>query len=348
VYKIAFIGDLHFGIKNFKDMNKALNLAIDVCISEEVDCVIQLGDVFDHYNISTGQTSVATVVEAVKVPLSRLCESNCRVLIIEGNHDKPPIAHQDEYYRSSIELLRRDGVDVFTTPVILQLEGIDTLVIPWCGEADRPKLRLVQNEFINLKSKFRLAVGHLLMEGSVAPNGMQLEGGDFFFSNKEIESLKLDLFVAGHIHRRQLAYPGIIMHHSLNDVDAPTGIRIVTIDDYKIVEDKFVELRTPKYHLIELESSLTSGITEAIKQCNDVDHYVIRIFDKPQASIKLPSNVRLEYRPPTEITSRLSLKKEEAFKMTKLEAWELWARRNNIAENIIQLAINIMKDNGIV
>ncbi len=85
--KFAHIGDTHIGASNFKleerklDFYRAFENAIDNCIKERVDLVIQTGDLFD-----VGRPSVRDIIFALE-NLARLKEARIPFVTVPGSHD---------------------------------------------------------------------------------------------------------------------------------------------------------------------------------------------------------------------------------------------------------------------
>jgi DNA repair exonuclease SbcCD nuclease subunit len=85
--KFAHIGDTHIGASNFKleerkkDFHRAFEEAIDNCIENNVDIVIQTGDLFD-----VGRPAVSDIVFAIE-QLARLKEKGIPFFTVPGSHD---------------------------------------------------------------------------------------------------------------------------------------------------------------------------------------------------------------------------------------------------------------------
>ena len=351
--KIGFIGDLHFHHKNYVEMSKALSAAVDVMLAEDVDYVVQLGDVFDHYNISTGQTSVASIVEAVKAPLHRLWKSGRIVTyIIEGNHDQGVVKSLGGEYQSSIDLLADElkNIRVITNWKTLwgsDLGGVTMMCLPWKNGVTQADIDEFQKRS-GKSERFTILAGHFTLEGATH-FGHEIVDSEFYLTQEQLDSFGADLNIAGHIHHRQSIYPGIIMHDSLKDSGAPTGIRICEIDPVKrqLISDKFVELNTPQYKLIEIETNDTNYIKEIIAGLDNFHRYVIRVLNKRAGNIATPSNVKIEYKPPSKVTNRTGLEKEKMEKMTMIDMFELWAQRSEYDPELISQAISKLKNSNI-
>lgn len=341
--RVGLIGDLHFTPSNFKELGECLNHVVNLMIEQNVRLVVQLGDIFDFYNISSGQTSVATIVEAARRPLWKLADHKIDVVIIEGNHDKSTKGHQGDFHHSSIELLaysttKDDGItygvypitkaDVFRVPS-LKDAPFALQCLPWQFEDERPALDEMAKHFKKLtKNDFSLWVAHCLMEGATH-HGREITQGEFMVSDKQLKAFGAKAAAAGHIHHRQGIYAGIIYQNNLNDAGAPTGVRIIDCDltEKKVTEDRFVEVKSPQWRLIETDNPDPENIKKIISEINTYDKYVIRVFGKRISNVPYPANVRgIEYRSTAAPVSRITIDQTEAQKMTLVDWFVTWAK----------------------
>src|SRR4051812_28861197 len=84
--KLLIAGDLHLRAKKLKDVSNAWASAISWAHKNEVDLIIQAGDVFDHANVYGREASTGTIYTSFLDPFVTQ-EKPRPLFVIPGNHD---------------------------------------------------------------------------------------------------------------------------------------------------------------------------------------------------------------------------------------------------------------------
>jgi DNA repair exonuclease SbcCD nuclease subunit len=257
--KIGLIGDLHFANhKRFGEptghagVNTRLSTITDVCRwageifeQENVSCVYVLGDVTHHHGMLT-----PPVASRVVPGLYSLFNGDMSLVVMSGNHDI------DANGRSIIPYIRIQGDDVTMMDswysIYKHFEGVNIWAVSY-GENPLEVFRKMQSNSLK-KMTPAVVLLHHHIEGAVhgshefePPGGIKLSdipSGCLVFS--------------GHYHKRQklgkaIQYIGAPLQHDFGEADYIPGITVLTLDDGKVAEEKFIETPqtvAPRFHII--------------------------------------------------------------------------------------------------
>lgn len=274
--RFAHIADLHVGRQTHSSINTETglqsNLANDVATlnefidaSENVDFVVIAGDIFDKIHVSNSvRKEMARIIR-------RLLNTK-DVYIIVGTHDR----NHDKYASHSLSdwsQLVGCGPDhmsrlhIFEEPTVVlhknngKIEGqIIALPEPTKGMLEgKTYLQYIESAFESFEideSLPTLVIGHFTVSGTkrgdevrdlASFNPDESIPSEFFDDKKYIDYVAL-----GHIHRKQeigrtgkISYSGSLNYCSFSEVNMVKGGYVCTITDDKVLEKKFIELKSP-------------------------------------------------------------------------------------------------------
>lgn len=248
--RFAHIGDAHIGASNFKleerklDFYRVFEEAIDNCIENNVDIVVQTGDLFD-----TGRPAVQDIVFAIE-QLSRLKKIGIPFFTVPGSHDV-------YLHETPISILEKLGlvINVGSSKYFEQTPDATKHIGEVYGNyfvAGMPGYRSnVKKRYENLKidvpdNKFSIFIFHHIVTS--AP-------GTEFFSDIPMTLLPVDFnyYAGGHWHRQftgeyngaPVIYPGAIEHTDSAEMEnvKERGMYIVDIES-KLIKPKWIPFVT--------------------------------------------------------------------------------------------------------
>jgi len=267
--KIAIIGDLHFQGKDRYEMGWQLTL--QECEKRNVEKILQLGDVFNYYNIARREETVGNIVFAVlRHLLEWLSKDEKReAIIIAGNHDIAGPRRRDAL--TVLENLSQ--ITIIRKPQVIEKKGIVIAAIPWITKAHlRAKHKdLKPAEFEQLyqetiqkiinylrlevqdREGYKILIAHCEMEGVEVNQGFHLTGGHFQLTRTQLESIGVDKIALGHIHKRQGYYVGALLQQDFSEEGNPQGFEVV---DIETGETEYVEIDIPLHATFRMEEYL--------------------------------------------------------------------------------------------
>ncbi len=321
--RILLIGDLHLRAKKLKDVASAWQSAIGWAHKNNVNLIIQAGDVFDHANVYGREASTGTIYGAFLGPFVNETQP-LPLFLIPGNHDigspkdKDALSPIDRY--PWISVVRKPGVhqindefSIAAVPWINRVHLISRLLSKGMKVEDA-SLK-VNNLIAELMSplavetkkhqdagRFVLFVGHIEVTGA-SVNGLAQHGGSFEFSSGDLHSVGADAYALAHIHTRQHianlpnsndGYLGCLCQLKYGEEGNEVGCRLIEIKDRKLVLDRWLDNKTsPKY--------FTVSTLEGLKYRPGIDNVKLRNIVKPDS---LPEGVQFE-RLPQQLQARL-------------------------------------------
>ena len=219
--KIAIITDQHFGFKKgsklyhdyfLKFYEETFFPTLD---REGITTILDLGDTFDNRK---GIDSYS-LDWAKKHYFDPIRSRSISMVSIVGNHTA---FYKNTNELNTIDLLLReyDNITVVSECEELTIGGLPILFIPWINSENEE-----QTYDLIRKSKCKVAMGHLELNGFIATHGHTMEHG------APIEDYgKFKLVFSGHYHTRssngKIYYLGNPYEMFWNDVDDPRGFHI--------------------------------------------------------------------------------------------------------------------------
>ena len=219
--KVAIITDQHFGARKsskfFHDYFKKFydNVFFPYLKENKITTIINMGDTFDNRrNIDISSLEWAKVNY-----FNPLREMGITIHTLIGNHD---IYYKNTNDVNSVNLLLKeyDNVIIYPETQEIKLGRLKILFVPWINQ---------ENEKISIdaikKSKAKIAMGHLELNGFQATRGHTMEDGmDINHFNK------FEKVYSGHYHTRstngKIYYLGNPYEMFWNDVKDDRGFHI--------------------------------------------------------------------------------------------------------------------------
>ena len=249
--KIAFITDLHFGVRNDSSIflehfqNFYSNVFFHYLIENDIkDCII-LGDVFDRRKYTNHK-----IIKAIRdILFDPLADYGINVKVLVGNHDST--------FKNSIELNTLDlllshylNVEIIERPIDIIVNGMAMFcAIPWiCQDNYDESIRLIE------RTKSPILLGHLELSGFEFHRGqVSKEGFDPSLFKK------FDHVFSGHYHHRStrgnITYLGTPYEMTWHDYNDPKGFHIFDTGTFNL---EFIE--NPIKLFIRLEYDDTKDI----------------------------------------------------------------------------------------
>ena len=219
--KIAIITDQHFGArKSSKILHDYYgkfykDVFFPYLKEHKIDTVIDMGDTFDNrrtidlWAMDWARNNYFDILRDMGVTLHS----------IVGNHTA---YYKDTNQINTIDLLLRqyDNITVYSEAKEIKIDNLDILLLPWINsENERKTLDIIK------KSKSKIVMGHLELNGFVATRGHMMEDG------MDIDVYdKFDKVYSGHYHTRsdngKIYYLGNPYEMFWNDVNDTRGFHI--------------------------------------------------------------------------------------------------------------------------
>jgi len=219
--KIAIITDQHFGARKssklFHDYFKKFydNVFFPYLKENKIDTIINMGDTFDNrrsIDISALEWAKVNYFDPLK-------EMGITIHTLIGNHD---IYYKNTNDVNSVNLLLKeyDNVIIYPETQEIKVGRLKILFVPWINQ---------ENEKISIdaikKSKAKIAMGHLELNGFQATRGHTMEDG---MDIKHFD--KFEKVYSGHYHTRstdgKIYYLGNPYEMFWNDVNDKRGFHI--------------------------------------------------------------------------------------------------------------------------
>ena len=217
--KVAIITDTHYGArKGSKHLHDYFEMFYrDVFFpsleEHQIDTVIHMGDIFDSRKAIDLQ-SLEWAKRVVLEPLKKY-----KVYLTIGNHD---CYYKNTNHVNSPELLLRNypNIKIYTKATEVKFDKLKVLFLPWINSENYDETK----DLIN-KTKSKVAMGHLELNGFQATRGHLMENG---MDVKVFD--KFEKVYSGHFHTRstdgKIFYLGNPYEMFWNDVNDPRGFHI--------------------------------------------------------------------------------------------------------------------------
>jgi len=242
---VIILSDLHLKEANEHLVWEVLDRVEELAV-EDPDCrVVFTGDWWQlRYQVSV------RLLNLVHERLTRWVARDINVDLVPGNHDQVTVQGVN-----ALEILARDGVDVWTEPGISEVrEGWPGR---WCGyvpyrkdpEGQLAALEAVLGALRVEEAAHPVVFGHFGVHGALMNNGQKDRGG--------LEAGDQDsyLLVLGHYHKHHAPAPGVVyvgspFQHTFGEVGNRTGVGRVLWVDGGVVFDQ-IELDVgPKHYVV--------------------------------------------------------------------------------------------------
>ena len=250
--RLIHTSDWHFG-KRFLETDmlphqeRFCDWLVDLVISEEIDCVLVAGDVYDRANPKDD------AVELLDDVLHRISSAGASIVMISGNHDSAERLHFGTRFMSGsglhIRTERRNVADIAEPLTVTGRDGTDVEILP-LPYLDPERVVLAAGMQRNHESVLRAVIDNQVSRlrdpsRTVAMAHAFVTGGAPSDSERTLSvagtgSVPADLFDAfgyvalGHLHRPQvmgdgrLVYSGTPMPYSFSE-QHHKSVRIVSV-----------------------------------------------------------------------------------------------------------------------
>ncbi len=295
--KIAIITDTHFGArkgsKHLHDYFELFykNIFFPSLEEHQIDTVVHMGDIFDSRK-SMDYQSLDWANKVVFEPLKKY-----KVHAITGNHDC--------YYKNtndinSPELLLTDypNIKTYSKATEIKLDKLKVLMLPWINSEN-------YEESLNLikKSKSKVVMGHLELNGFKATRGHMMETG------MDVNTFdKFEKVYSGHFHTRsndgKIFYLGNPYEMFWNDVNDPRGFNIFDTETithtsinnpYKLFYNIYYEDTNYKlFNATEYENKIVKIIVRKKSKPKDFDKFIDKLYAVGVQDLKIIENFEIQ------------------------------------------------------
>ena len=296
--RVAIVTDTHFGARKgsklFHDYFEQFfdDVFFPTLDKEKIDTVIHMGDAFD----SRKGIEFKSLKWSRRVVFDRLKERGITMHLMVGNHDA--------YYKNTNDINSNDlllneysNIKVYSSPTEVSVGGLPILFIPWVNEQNEEET----NKAIK-KSKCRVAMGHLELNGFTATPGHVMEHGHDSRAYDKFEKV-----FSGHYHSRSdngtVFYLGNPYEMFWNDVNDSRGFHIFDTESlehtpinnpyrlfYKIFYDD-TDYQT--FNATEYENKIVKIIVKKKSDTKKFEKFVDKLYKTGVADLKIVENFQL-------------------------------------------------------
>jgi len=295
--KVAIITDTHYGArKGSKYLHDYFELFYrDVFFpsleEHQIDTVIHMGDIFD----SRKAIDLQSLEWSKRVVFEPLKKYNVYTSI--GNHD---CYYKNTNNVNSPELLLRSfpNIKIFTKATEIVLDKLKILMLPWINSEN-------YDETCDLirKSKAKIAMGHLELNGFKATRGHLMENGmDIGVFDK------FDKVFSGHFHTRstdgKIFYLGNPYEMFWNDVNDPRGFHIfdtktlehTPIDNpHKLFYNIYYDDTNYKlFNATEYENKIVKIIVRKKSKPKEFEKFIDKLYSSGVHELKIVENFDIQ------------------------------------------------------
>ena len=295
--KVAILTDTHFGARKgsklFHDYFEQFykNIFFPTLEQYGITSVIHMGDAFDSRK-SIDYQSLQWAKRVVFEPLSKY-----EVHMIVGNHD---CYYKNTNEVNSPELLLEDYSNIrkYSSPQTVKIGGLDIAFIPWiCSENYQETLQHIK------KSKAKVAMGHLELNGFRAHRGHTMEDG--------MDASVFDKFkkvFSGHFHTRsdngKIFYLGNPYEIYWNDVNDTRGFHIFDTETlehtpinnpYKLFYNIYYD-DTPHqmFDVTEYENKIVKVIVRKKSKPKNFEKFIDKLYGAGVQDLKIIENFDIQ------------------------------------------------------
>jgi DNA repair exonuclease SbcCD nuclease subunit len=291
--KLAIITDTHYGArkgsKHLHDYFELFykNIFFPSLEAEGIDTIIHMGDIFDSRK-SIDYYSLEWAKRVVFEPMKKY-----KVHAITGNHDC--------YYKNTNEinspellLCDYDNITTYSSAQDIKIDGLDILLLPWIStdnfDESLSKIK---------KSKSKVAMGHLELNGFRAHRGHVMEDG------MKIDAFnKFDKVYSGHYHTRsddgRIFYLGNPYEMFWNDVNDPRGFTLFDTDTlehtsinnpYKLFYNVYYEDTNHQlFNTTEYENKIVKVIVRKKSSPKEFQKFIDKLYRAGVQDLKIVEN----------------------------------------------------------
>ena len=291
--RLAIITDTHYGArkgsKNLHDYFELFykNVFFPSLEAEGIDTIIHMGDVFDGRK-SIDYYSLEWAKRVVFEPMKKY-----KVYAITGNHD---CYYKNTNIINSPELLLTsyDNWEIYSSAVDINIDGLDILLLPWISVDNHDETIEVIK-----KSKSKIAMGHLELNGFKATRGHLMEDGmDVSLFDK------FEQVYSGHFHTRstdgKIFYLGNPYEMFWNDVNDPRGFHLFDTDTkekvavnnpYKLFYNIYYEDTNHKlFNTTEYKNKIVKVIVRKKSNPKEFQKFIDKLYRSEVQDLKIVEN----------------------------------------------------------
>ena len=291
--KVAIITDTHYGArKGSKHLHDYFEMFYrDVFFpsleEHQIDTVIHMGDIFD----SRKAIDLQSLEWSKKVVFEPLKKYKVHALI--GNHD---CYYKNTNHVNSPELLLKDyqNIKTYSKATEISLDKFKILFLPWINSENHD-----ETQKLIKKSKAKIAMGHLELNGFNATRGHMMETGmDVGIFNK------FEKVFSGHFHTRstdgKIFYLGNPYEMFWNDVNDPRGFHLfdtetlehTPIDNpYKLFYNIYYEDTNYKlFNATEYKSKIVKIIVRKKSNPKEFEKFIDKLYSAGVQELKIIEN----------------------------------------------------------
>ena len=291
--RVAIITDTHYGArkgsKNLHDYFELFykNIFFPSLEAEGIDTIIHMGDVFDSRK-SIDYYSLEWAKRVVFEPMKKY-----KVHAITGNHD---CYYKNTNEINSPELLLNDysNIKTYSKATDINIDGLDILLLPWISTDN-----FDESLFMMKKSKSKVVMGHLELNGFRAHRGHVMEDG------MKIDAFnKFDKVYSGHYHTRsddgRIFYLGNPYEMFWNDVNDPRGFTLFDTDTlehtsinnpYKLFYNVYYEDTNHQlFNTTEYENKIVKVIVRKKSSPKEFQKFIDKLYRAGVQDLKIVEN----------------------------------------------------------
>ena len=291
--KLAIITDTHYGArkgsKHLHDYFELFykNIFFPTLEAEGIDTIIHMGDVFDSRK-SIDYYSLEWAKRVVFEPMKKY-----KVHAITGNHD---CYYKNTNEINSPELLLNDysNIKTYSKATDINIDGLDILLLPWISTDN-----FDESLFMMKKSKSKVVMGHLELNGFRAHRGHVMEDG------MKIDAFnKFDKVYSGHYHTRsddgRIFYLGNPYEMFWNDVNDPRGFTLFDTDTlehtsinnpYKLFYNVYYEDTNHQlFNTTEYENKIVKVIVRKKSSPKEFQKFIDKLYRAGVQDLKIVEN----------------------------------------------------------
>ena len=291
--KLAIITDTHYGArkgsKHLHDYFELFykNIFFPSLEAEGIDTIIHMGDVFDSRK-SIDYYSLEWAKRVVFEPMKKY-----KVHAITGNHD---CYYKNTNEINSPELLLNDysNIKTYSKATDINIDGLDILLLHWISTDN-----FDESLFMMKKSKSKVVMGHLELNGFRAHRGHVMEDG------MKIDAFnKFDKVYSGHYHTRsddgRIFYLGNPYEMFWNDVNDPRGFTLFDTDTlehtsinnpYKLFYNVYYEDTNHQlFNTTEYENKIVKVIVRKKSSPKEFQKFIDKLYRAGVQDLKIVEN----------------------------------------------------------